>query len=101
VQRAVEHNEVWRGRMAEALSRLGLGVTPSAANFLLLHFPKGNGRSAPEADNFLHERRIIMRRVEEYGLPYALRMTIGTEEENRVVLDALSSFMGASGATRR
>jgi histidinol-phosphate aminotransferase len=100
-QRAVEHNEVWRGRMAEVLSRLGLGVTPSAANFLLLHFPKGNGRSAPEADKFLHERRIILRRVEEYGLPHALRMTIGTEEENRVVLDALSSFMGANGATRR
>jgi histidinol-phosphate aminotransferase len=101
VQRAVEHNEVWLGRMAEALSGLGLGVTPSATNFLLLHFPKGNGRSAPEADKFLHERRIILRRVEEYGLPHALRMTIGTEEENRVVLDALSSFMGANGATRR
>jgi histidinol-phosphate aminotransferase len=101
MQRAVQHNEVWLGRMAEALSRLGLGVTPSAANFLLLHFPKGNGRSAPEADKFLHERRIILRRVEEYGLPHALRMTIGTEEENRVVLDALSSFMGANGATRR
>jgi histidinol-phosphate aminotransferase len=101
VQRAVEHNEVWRGRMAEALSRLGLGVTPSATNFLLLHFPTGNGRSAPEADKFLHERRIILRRVEEYGLPDALRMTIGTEEENRAVLDALTAFMGANGASRR
>jgi histidinol-phosphate aminotransferase len=101
VQRAVEHNEVWRARMAEALVRLGLGVTPSAANFLLLHFRKGNGKSAPEADAYLHEKRIILRRVEEYGFPDALRMTIGTEEENRAVLDALTAFMGKNGSARR
>jgi histidinol-phosphate aminotransferase len=100
VQRSVEHNEVWRATMAEALSGIGLDVTPSAANFLLLHFPKGNGRSAPEADKFLHGQRIILRRIEEYGLPDALRMTIGTEEENRAVLDALTSFMGGNGASR-
>jgi len=99
VQRAVEHNETWRARMSEALPALGLGVTPSAANFLLLHFPKGNGRSAAEADKFLQEKRIILRRIEEYGLPDALRMTIGTEEENRAVLDALTSFMGKNGAS--
>jgi histidinol-phosphate aminotransferase len=85
--------------MEGALSGLGLGVTPSAANFLLLHFPKGNGSSAPAADKFLHERRIILRRVEEYGLPHALRMTIGTEEENRAVLDALAAFMGREAAS--
>src|SRR4029078_12900877 len=72
VQQCAEHNELWRGRVAEALAGLGLGVTPSTANFLLLNFP--NGRSATEADKFLHERRIILRRVEEYGLPQSLRM---------------------------
>ena len=101
VQQGAEHNEVWRSRVAEALSGLGLGVTPSAANFLLLHFPKGNGKSAPEADKFLHERRIILRRVEEYGLPHCLRMTIGTEEENRAAIDALSAFVGRNGASPR
>jgi histidinol-phosphate aminotransferase len=101
VQRGADHNEVWRGRVAEAMSGLGLGVTPSAANFLLLHFAKGNGRSAPEADKFLHEQRIILRRVEEYGLPHALRMTIGTEEENRAAIDALSAFMGETSASCR
>ena len=101
VQRAVEHNEVWLTRMTEALSAIGIGVTPSAANFLWLHFPKGNGRSAQAADKFLHQRRIILRRVEEYGLPAALRITIGSEEENRAVLDALTSFMDANGAARR
>jgi histidinol-phosphate/aromatic aminotransferase/cobyric acid decarboxylase-like protein len=76
-------------------------VKYAVANFLLLYFPKGNRKSAPATDEFLRERGIILRRVEEYGFPHALRVTIGTDEENRVVLDALSSFMGANGATRR
>jgi histidinol-phosphate aminotransferase len=100
MQRAADHNEVWRGRMAEALSALGLAVTPSAANFLLVHFPGGNGHSAVEADAYLQSRRIILRRVDEYGFPDALRMTIGTEEENLAVLDALKAFM-APGSGRQ
>ncbi len=96
MQAAVEHNAVWRGRMAEALQHLGLCVTPSAANFLLVHFPQESGKSARAADKFLHERRIILRRVEEYGFPDALRMTIGTADENEAVLDALSAFMGVA-----
>jgi histidinol-phosphate aminotransferase len=101
VQRACMHNEIWLARMSEDLVKLGIGVSPSAANFLLLHFPKGNARSAPEADKFLHEKRIILRRVEEYGLPDCLRMTIGTEDENHAVLDALTAFMGKNGAAAR
>jgi histidinol-phosphate aminotransferase len=93
---AVEHNEVWRARMAEAISGLGLKVTPSAANFLLVHFPKANGHGAVAADSFLQSRRIILRRVTEYGFPDALRMTIGTEAENLAVLDALQAFMAAN-----
>jgi histidinol-phosphate aminotransferase len=76
-------------------------VTPSAANFLLVHFPKRNGKSADEADRFLHGRRIILRRVTEYGFPQSLRMTVGTEADNRAVLAALSDFMGGHGASAR
>ena len=86
--------------MTEPLTALGLGVTPSAANFLLVHFP-GNGHSAADADTFLQSQRIILRRVAEYGFPGALRMTVGTEEENLAVLDALKAFLGATGAKRQ
>ena len=91
MEQAAAHNTAWRGRMAEALEDIGLRVTPSAANFLLVHFP--DGTSARDADKFLHARRIILRRVEEYGFPDALRMTIGTEAENHAALEALSEFM--------
>jgi histidinol-phosphate aminotransferase len=101
MQRAADHNEIWRGRVAEDLAALGLAVTSSAANFLLVHFPRANGHSVIEADAFLQSRRIILRRVEEYGFPDALRMTIGTEDENLAVLDALKAFMGATGAKRQ
>jgi histidinol-phosphate aminotransferase len=92
MQEAVDHNAAWLDTMADALTGIGLTVTPSAANFLLVHFP--DGKSAQEADKFLHERRIILRRVEEYGFPDALRMTIGTEPENQAALEALTAFMG-------
>ncbi len=100
VARAAEHNEAWRARMAEAIAGLGLTVTPSVANFLLLHFSSAEERGAARADSFLHERRIILRRVGEYGFPHALRMTVGTEDDNLQVLGALEAFLGKNGTRR-
>jgi histidinol-phosphate aminotransferase len=93
MQEAALHNATWLPVMAEELTRIGLAVTPSAANFLLVHFPDTPGKTARDADKFLHNRRIILRRVEEYGFPDALRLTIGTEPENRAVIEALTEFM--------
>ena len=35
----------------------------------------------------------MLRALGNYGLPHALRMTIGTEEANRLVVDGLRDFM--------
>ncbi|RZJ94417.1 MAG: histidinol-phosphate transaminase, partial [Brevundimonas sp.] len=40
----------------------------------------------------LNTKGIIVRPVGGYGLPQALRITIGTEDQNRAVIDALSEF---------
>jgi histidinol-phosphate aminotransferase len=61
------------------------------ANFLLLHFPKE--KPADRADAFLLDRGIVVRRMEAYGFPAALRLTIGDEEANRAVVSALKEFM--------
>jgi histidinol-phosphate aminotransferase len=69
-------------------------VTPSAANFILIHFPQDAGKTAEDADAFLTKRGLILRALKNYKLPHALRMTVGTEEANRLVAAALAEFMG-------
>ncbi|WP_412050231.1 histidinol-phosphate transaminase [Hoeflea sp. Naph1] len=93
VERAVEHNEAWLGRVSEGLQALGLSVTPSVGNFVLVHFPTTPGKTAAEADEYLCARGYVLRRVSGYGLPDALRMTIGDAEANLGVLEALREFM--------
>jgi histidinol-phosphate aminotransferase len=68
-------------------------VTPSVGNFVLIHFPKTPGKTAKDADAFLTRRGLILRAVASYGLPDALRMTIGSEEANRLVVAALADFL--------
>ena len=62
------------------------------------HFPADKARGAEAADTFLKSRGIIMRRVVGYGLPNCLRMTIGTEADNRAVVAALAEFVKAGRA---
>jgi histidinol-phosphate aminotransferase len=93
VERAVAHNDRWIAWLREEISRLGFKVTPSVGNFLLVHFPQGE---AVKADRFLLSRGLILRRMEAYGLPNALRLTVGNEEANRAFISALSDLVRES-----
>ncbi|RFC66422.1 histidinol-phosphate transaminase [Fulvimarina endophytica] len=93
VERAVDHNTQWLAWTVGELEALGLRVTPSVGNFVLVHFPEDEGRRAEDADAFLTERGYILRRVTGYGFPNALRMTIGSEEANRGAVDTLREFL--------
>ena len=95
VERTVAHNEQWLRWLTEELTRLGLRVTPSVGNFILIHFPENAKHSAEQADAYLSARGYILRRVTGYGFPNALRMTVGTEQANRGVAAALAEFLKA------
>jgi len=94
VQRSIAHNSKWLAWLTQEIEKLGLKVTPSVANFVLIHFPQAKGRTAADADEFLTKRGLILRRVAGYGLPNALRLTVGTEEANHLVVTALKDFVG-------
>jgi histidinol-phosphate aminotransferase len=88
-----QFTETWRNWLAEEIGKLGLKVTPSVANFVLIHFPTDKGRTAEDADAYLTRRGLVLRALKNYGLPHSLRMTIGTEEANRLVVDGLRDFL--------
>jgi histidinol-phosphate aminotransferase len=98
VERSADHNEKWLAWLTAEIGKLGLTVTPSVANFILVHFPRTAARTAADADQALTARGLILRQVGGYGLPNALRMSVGTEEANRLVVATLAEFMARSHA---
>jgi len=97
LERSREHNEKWLAWLTEEIRKLGLTVTPSVGNFILIHFPDTKGRTAKEADALLTSRGLVLRAVGAYHLPNALRMSVGTEEANRGVVAALAELLGKKG----
>jgi len=96
IDRAVAHNETWLPLLTERLTALGLGVTPSVGNFVLIHLPDEDGKRAADADAYLLDRGLVLRRVENYGFPNSLRMSVGTDEANEAALAAFETFLAQS-----
>lgn len=93
MERAKLHNDKWLPWVESELKKLGLAVTPSVANFILFHFDGVSGKTASEADEFLKSQGIILRKVSAYGFPNALRMTIGSENDNKRVIETLARYL--------
>jgi histidinol-phosphate aminotransferase len=97
VDKSRAHNEAWRSWLAgevASLGNAGLRAIPSKANFLLVLF---EGKlSAETAYKALMEHGYIVRWLPGQGLPNALRITIGTEEETRGLAAALRSITEAA-----
>jgi histidinol-phosphate aminotransferase len=91
VAKAAAYNAQWRKWLTDEIRALGLKVDDSVTNFVLVHFPAG-AKDAAAADAFLTARGVILRAASSFGLPDALRLTVGTEEANRAVMAVLEEF---------
>ncbi len=98
VARVRECNAASLARIYPALGALGIEVVPSQANFYLLRFSAGSGKSGTAAAAFLQSRGIIPRpagRSDQF-----LRITVGRDEENEAVIAALTEYMSAERGDR-
>lgn len=78
---------VW---LAEALGEHGVPCDTSMANFVLARF--GSQEEAEACDAYLQTQGILVRRVAGYGLPSALRITVGDESACRRVAHCVGLF---------
>ena len=90
IEQSIQHNEKWLAWLTENITALGLSVTPSVGNFILVHF---GDHDATEADRWLVQRGYITRAVAAYGFPNALRVSVGTQEANQGLVAELQNFL--------
>ena len=89
VARSQELNRAGMAQLTEGFTRLGYEYIPSYGNFVA--FRVGD---AAAVNQKLLKQGVIVRPVAGYGMPEWLRVTIGTEAENRQFLDALEKARG-------
>jgi histidinol-phosphate aminotransferase len=95
IEMSRQHNETWRNWLAEQLTRLGVHVEPSVANFVLVRLAQDGKHSVDAAFDALAKDGILTRKVLSYGLPQHLRITIGKEDEMRLLVDRFAAFLAA------
>lgn len=97
VTEAIAHNTKWRGYFETELTKLGLDVVESAANFLLIGFGDGDAAlSAAAADKYLSDHGYLLRRMEGYGFPNHLRLSVSRAEDNEALVALLTDFLKVS-----
>jgi histidinol-phosphate aminotransferase len=86
-RRARVHTTRWREWLAQRLGAAGYTVIPSVTNFIVVRFEDAGRCSEALAE--LGHRGVLAMPLTGYGLPEALRITVGTAEANELVANAL------------
>lgn len=79
-----------RAKLAKALEQMKFRLWPAQANFILARPPKGDARYLYME---LRDRGILVRYWDRPRLDDKIRITVGTEEENAVLLEALNQLI--------
>lgn len=88
VRRSLETNRAGLAQLVAGLEALSVPVIVSAANFILVELDREAGAAAAE----LEALGVMVRPMAQFGFPNAVRVTVGTREENGKFLKALSEI---------
>ena len=85
----IETNAAERRRLSEGLGKLGFRPVPSEANFVFMTV----GPDAKALSDDLLQMGVIVRPLGWMGFPEAIRISIGTTEENDKCLLAMAQVI--------
>jgi histidinol-phosphate aminotransferase len=90
-KRAIEHNTLWSKKIFSILKRYKIRTNEPTANFFLMNFDKTKINS-DEAFEKLVSKRLILRKMTQYKIPNALRLTIGNKQSNEHFIQSVVSI---------
>lgn len=91
INKSVELNNNELKRLESRLQNLGVKTYPSIANFILVDFE--TPENATKIYSKLNENGISTRKMDAYKLPSCIRISIGLEEENDILLNYLAEIL--------
>jgi histidinol-phosphate aminotransferase len=94
VARRVERNLAERMALEAGLRELGVEPAESQANFVWFDLPGADAEAEAAVLRGLAERGVLVRSGSALGREGALRVTVGTQEENERFVEALGSLIG-------
>lgn len=89
IAQSLENNRAGKAFLYEKLNALGLKYAPSEANFIFVDV----GRDAGEVFRGMLNKGVIIRNCQSFGCATAIRVTIGTPEQNQRFINALQSVL--------
>jgi histidinol-phosphate aminotransferase len=92
IRMSVERNEEGISFLVPRLTEMGFRVVPTAANFLYMETSENPAEIVKRVQN----EGCIIRSLVPWGIPNALRISVGTAEQNRVLIEALTRVMSTS-----
>lgn len=92
VRKSLESNRTGLAQLSAGLKSMGIRFVPSVTNFVLVEF----GRDAEPVSEELLRLGVIVRPMRWMGLPTAIRVSVGTREENDKFLGALGEALRAA-----
>ena len=90
-KRAIEHNNLWSKKIFSVLKECKIKTNEPTANFFLMNFD-GTKINSDEAFEKLASKRLILRKMTQYKIPSALRLTIGNKEANEYFIQSVGSI---------
>jgi histidinol-phosphate aminotransferase len=86
VEKSLELNEEGRTWLTHNMQRIGFDVLPSKANFICVKF----GKQAAQIVEWLESKGVIIRLLGSFGMPEWVRITVGTAQENRKLVNLIN-----------
>jgi histidinol-phosphate aminotransferase len=86
IRLSVERNAEGVEYLTPRLQEMGFRVVPTSANFIYLE----TSEDPTQLGRRIQNEGCIVRSLAPWGIPNALRISVGTPEENRILVDALS-----------
>jgi histidinol-phosphate aminotransferase len=86
IRLSVERNAEGVDYLAPQLREMGFRVVPTCANFIYLEAPE----DAPKLAQRIQNEGCIVRSLAPWGIPNGLRISVGTPDQNRILMNAVT-----------